>query len=185
MLIENLRENSLFGLAPFLLGSVKHMSNSSIVISAPVGSTPRSLNSRTDVETIQRLLNQHVSRLGIIPLAVNGQVSPGMILAIQAFQRQIVGLSVPDGRVDPGGITLKKLVQPAGGIETVSKFRYPGIYSHPRASDIRLVYGSNAVKLNAKAEELLKSILASCGIPSATLNSTLRSYHDQARITVT
>ena len=39
--------------------------------------------------------------------------------------------------------------------------------------------------MNAKAEYLLKSILASCGIYRATLTSTKRTYHDQARITMT
>jgi hypothetical protein len=63
-------------------------------------------------------------------------------------------------------------------------------FSHPDADKMVLKYGiqgdgKQVVKLNDKAEQLLKSILASCGMKGATLTSTLRTYHDQARITIT
>lgn len=58
-------------------------------------------------------------------------------------------------------------------------------FSHSDADKVILSYGKNAVKMNATAEKLLKSILASCKIYGATLNSTLRTYYDQARITIT
>jgi len=60
-----------------------------------------------------------------------------------------------------------------------------GYFSHPDANKVILSYGKNAVKMNATAEKLLKSILASCKMYTATLNSTLRTYYDQARITIT
>lgn len=58
-------------------------------------------------------------------------------------------------------------------------------FSHPNASKVTLSYGEHAVKLSANAEQLLKSILASIDMTGAKLTSTLRTYHDQARITMT
>jgi hypothetical protein len=43
--------------------------------------------------------------------------------------------------------------------------------------------GGNAVALNARATKLLQSIVAACGMNSAHVTSTLRTYMDQARIT--
>jgi hypothetical protein len=45
--------------------------------------------------------------------------------------------------------------------------------------------GKRVPELNKKAAQLLKSIVASCGMEAATLTSTLRTYYDQARITIT
>jgi hypothetical protein len=63
-------------------------------------------------------------------------------------------------------------------------------FSHPNANNVTLKYdiqgdGKPVVPLNKDAEQLLKSILASCDMSGARLTSTLRTYHDQARITIT
>lgn len=63
-------------------------------------------------------------------------------------------------------------------------------FSHPNADSVTLKYtiqgdGKPVVPLNSKAAQLLKSIVASCEMSGATLTSTLRTYHDQARITIT
>ncbi len=60
-----------------------------------------------------------------------------------------------------------------------------GYFTHADAGKVTLTYDTNAVKLVAKAETLLKSVLASCSIFQARLTSTKRTYHDQARITMT
>ncbi|NBC33992.1 MAG: hypothetical protein GVY13_15060 [Alphaproteobacteria bacterium] len=68
------------------------------------------VNARRDVSTIQALLNANIQK--IQPrnrLTVNGQCGASTIAAIEAFQRQVVGMNSPDGRVDPNGGTLKKL----------------------------------------------------------------------------
>lgn len=83
--------------------------NQSYAIRAAVGAQPGAVNFRTDVETVQRLLNEHGERVGYFPLPVNGVVTPQMIQAICMFQKKVVGLRVPDGRVDPSGTTLRKL----------------------------------------------------------------------------
>lgn len=61
----------------------------------------------------------------------------------------------------------------------------PGYFTHADAGKVILTYDVHAVKLVATAESLLKSILASCAIFQARLTSTKRTYHDQARITLT
>lgn len=157
----------------------------SLGIKAAVGAQPGAANNRTDVEVIQRLLNEHVARVGYPTQTVNGVVSPQMIDAIKKFQQKVVGMKLPDGRVDPNGTTLRKLNEPVTAVSPAFRTTYPDVYSHPDAETVKLSYGPNAVKLNAKAEYLLKSILASCGMTAAELTSTLRTYHDQARITLT
>jgi peptidoglycan hydrolase-like protein with peptidoglycan-binding domain len=157
----------------------------SLGIKAAVGAQPGAANNRADVEVVQRLLNEHVTRVGYPTQPVNGLVSPQTIDAIKKFQQKVVGMKLPDGRVDPAGTTLRKLNEPAGTPTPAFRSAYTDVFSHPDAEAVKLTYGPNAVKLNAKAEYLLKSILASCGMTGATLTSTLRTYHDQARITLT
>lgn len=77
------------------------------VISASVGRG--GVNRPEDVRRIQTLLNRHI-RPPQLPLSVNGQADPKTIAAITDFQRRVVKLRYPDGRVDPGGKTFRGLV---------------------------------------------------------------------------
>lgn len=65
----------------------------------------------SDVMTIQYLLNCLTPAQGgpSKELAVDGAAGPATIAAIEAFQRKIGG--VADGRVDPGGTTIRALQQ--------------------------------------------------------------------------
>lgn len=47
------------------------------------------------------------------PLEVDGKCGPVTTDLIQEFQKRVVGMSTPDGRVDPGGTTLRQLNQKA------------------------------------------------------------------------
>lgn len=77
-------------------------------IQAPVGAGGRNL--QLDVVTVQYLLNcVPVGKGGPVPeLAVDGLVGPKTIQAIRKFQTTAFGRA--DGRVDPGGRTIKALV---------------------------------------------------------------------------
>ena len=67
-------------------------------------------NARRDVSIIQALLNANINRIGPrAQLPVSGQCGGPTISAIEAFQRRVVGMNRPDGRVDPNGGTLRKL----------------------------------------------------------------------------
>jgi peptidoglycan hydrolase-like protein with peptidoglycan-binding domain len=79
-------------------------------IKASVGSG--GVNQLADVRAVQQLLNTFIlaQRLpGRAMLSVDGKIGPNTIGAIRDFQRIFVGMSSPDGRVDPGGQTLEKL----------------------------------------------------------------------------
>ncbi len=76
-------------------------------ISASVGRGGK--NVPIDVKLVQTLLNAHVAKLALAKLEDDGQVGKLTLAAIEAFQRKIVKMKQPDGRVDPGGRTFKAL----------------------------------------------------------------------------
>lgn len=77
-------------------------------ISQPVGRNATA--NRDNTTTVQVLLNLNLDKLiGIPPLSEDGIVGPATIGAIEEFQRSVLGLQTPDGRVDPKGLTLRKL----------------------------------------------------------------------------
>lgn len=149
---------------------------------------------KSEVSQVQQLLNQH-RRPPLGPIAVTGVVGSDTIAAIEEFQRRVVKLTKPDGRIDPGGVTLKHLTKSGPGAPPPVAPPPPpapgkGYFTHPDADTVTLKYamqgsGVPAVTLNPQAAKLLKSIVASVGMKGATLTSTLRTYHDQARITIT
>ncbi|MGE0755913.1 MAG: peptidoglycan-binding protein [Pirellulaceae bacterium] len=70
------------------------------------------INLYQDVRTVQELLNAHMTRLSPLrALVTDGKVGPMTIGAIEEFQRRVVGMRFPDGRVDPNGQTLQALNQ--------------------------------------------------------------------------
>jgi peptidoglycan hydrolase-like protein with peptidoglycan-binding domain len=77
-----------------------------VSISGSVGRN--GMNRLQDVRLIQELLNRHKQPTAQ-PLKVDGLVGPRTIAAIEDFQRRVVRMARPDGRVDPGGRTLAAL----------------------------------------------------------------------------
>ncbi len=76
-------------------------------IAQPVGKNSKN---HDDVKTVQVLLNLNLYRLLPLNLLVeDGTIGPATIAAITEFQRRVVKMQEPDGRVDPGGNTLKLL----------------------------------------------------------------------------
>jgi hypothetical protein len=65
------------------------------------------VNRPEDVAIVQTLLNTKPG----VKLAVDKRCGPLTILSIRNFQKAF--LPIPDGRVDPGGVTWKKLTAPA------------------------------------------------------------------------
>jgi|GEM_PF-3283715 len=149
-------------------------------------------NNKADVLLVQELLKAKGHKLDI-----DGLIGPGTIGEIKAFQQSAFGWA--DGRIDPGGQSWKALNGAAsassddsnsGNSSNTTGASEEGSvsgkdFSHPKAGNVSLSYGAKAVKMNSRAEKLLKSILAACGMTGATVTSTIRTYHDQARITMT
>jgi hypothetical protein len=65
-------------------------------------------NDPRDVKTVQRLLNKHTIP-PLRPLSVDGFAGKNTIDAIRQFQTVVMEMRHPDGRVDPGGKTIRRL----------------------------------------------------------------------------
>lgn len=81
-----------------------------IKIAASVGENGK--NKDSDVRIIQKALNnimQYNVLAPLSPLAEDGIAGRKTKVAIRQFQRVAVGMSAPDGRIDPGGKTIGKL----------------------------------------------------------------------------
>ena len=68
------------------------------------------VNNKADVTTVQHLLNAQVGALGLPPLDENGRIDDNTNNAIAAYQRMVLGMAKPDGKIDVGGGTWKALV---------------------------------------------------------------------------
>lgn len=69
------------------------------------------VNQLEDVKTVQNLLNKANIPNEPIPLKVDGRVGEKTFSRIEAFQKKIVFMDRPDGRIDPHGKTMSKLFQ--------------------------------------------------------------------------
>jgi len=83
------------------------------------------VNRPEDVRVVQELLNKH-TRPSMQLLQVDGMAGSKTIAAIEAFQRHMLSMIHPDGRVDPNGRTLIALSSNASvPPPTTSSFRLP------------------------------------------------------------
>ena len=68
------------------------------------------VNRSQDVKTVQALLNDNLLLLPLSkPMAVTGLPDIALYRAIEDYQRCVLKMSLPDGRVDPHGRTLRAL----------------------------------------------------------------------------
>ena len=70
------------------------------------------LNRTDDVRLVQELLNRHMQPPQR-PLVVDGVMSPRTLAAIEAFQRRVLNMHRPDGRIQPGDRTMVALTRQA------------------------------------------------------------------------
>lgn len=119
-------------------------------------------NNKHDVLCVQAGLNRHL-KAPFRRLTEDGVCGARTIAAVEEFQRQIVGLQNPDGRVDVGGRTYQALM---------------AVPSSKAPSTITIA-GKALDKVPFK---VLHEILESAGLRSATVSSVARSPRDQARI---
>lgn len=76
-------------------------------LTASVGNEAK--NQPADVTLIQKLLNENKITGEIRPLKIDGKIGPNTIRRIKVFQKRIIFMGMPDGRVDPNGKTFKRL----------------------------------------------------------------------------
>lgn len=98
-----------------------------MAISKSVGE--KGINLSADVKLIQAALNDNLLRLGMEtrkcypPLTVTGKADAATIQYIREFQQYIVKQKNPDGRVDPGGTTLRELNKGVVGTLSLDKLK--------------------------------------------------------------
>ena len=131
-------------------------------ISGSVGRA--AVNRPEDVKIVQALLNKNIAKLApLLPCVISGSCDAQTILMIEHFQRQVLRLPRPDGRVDPNGRTLATL----GGTATPTPASEPVV---------------NGTALPVAAAKVLKEILKSSGLLRATVTSVSRTPAEQARV---
>jgi hypothetical protein len=123
-------------------------------ISASVGKG--GINRRQDVITVQTLINNHIRSIAPIPaFTVNGVADLKTIAAIEEFQRKVVKLARPDGRVDPNGRTLAALNGRASGttLGAPQLFQYPVGPQEPLADIARPYIGATEATGNRMGDD--------------------------------
>jgi len=121
-------------------------------------------NRDDDVRAVQGLLNQNIGKLvPLMPVIVTGKCDTQTILMIEEFQRRVLQLAIPDGRVDPEGHTISALMDAAGS-----------------AAATEPMLDGNA--LPGPVVKVFKEILKAAGLSRATVTSVSRTPADQARV---
>lgn len=109
-----------------------------------------------DNRLVQQLLNQKIGSI-IGFLSVDGSVGPKTIAAIEYFQKNRMGITNPDGRVDVGGRTIKALQGPPPPSEQVAS---PPPVSQPGSASSQQIA---ALKESAKLYNVATSPGGRCG----------------------
>lgn len=129
-------------------------------------------NLQSDVAVVQSLLNDNIEKLvPFLPVPETGLIGPHTIFAIEEFQRRVVGLQSPDGRVDPGGKTLKILneavvvVPVAGPKPNTPAGQYTLTFSHGGTKP--------PSKANGKTDSLYESSVSLAGPKSGTFRGSI------------
>jgi putative chitinase len=107
-------------------------------------------NNATDIKTVQVLLNLNRTRFAMPELLdPDGRLGAKTSGALGAFQAQVMGLTLTDGRVAPGSATLAALA--AGMPPGFSGEKLPGILINATRQHIDLYAGPLASKMVAAA----------------------------------
>lgn len=143
-------------------------------ITASVGKN--GVNKHSDALTVQKLINQNIGLITPLrPLVEDGKAGPKTIGAIEEFQRRILGLSNPNGRVETNGEILKKLNEKS---TMTSLANLDGscqvTYSHKVPASQQIV--------SDYAKDVIKLALKKSGMTHAVITSTIRTAREQAAI---
>ena len=113
-------------------------------------------NRQNDVRVIQGLLNHFARRLGAPVLIVDGRVGDRTVKAIKLFQQKIVNMALPNGQVEPGGLTWRSLTGSGAPPASVNVSRLlsgsawwqANQGKYPNSADIATLDGSFKVKVD-------------------------------------
>ena len=131
------------------------------------------VNRRGDVHLAQMQLNGVIGSLSLGKLLVDGQIGPATINAILEFQRRIVKMQTPDGRIEPGGATHRQL---SGLAPLPTKVALTEVVAYkasvPPARRLVSEYSMQVLQMAAKE----------AGVTALVITSTLRTPDEQAGI---
>lgn len=138
------------------------------------------INAPADVRIVQQLLQRFVTQERLTAPRGDGVIDPPTLIAIIQFQTRAMNILVPDGRIDPGGKTMRALVAHAAAANpapvtpaaTGGGAAVPVTYGHDVPVGAQIV-SDYAIKVIRKA-------LAMAGMKAAVMTSTLRLPQEQA-----
>lgn len=150
-------------------------------------------NENADVKVVQACLNAHAKfhKASLPQLKVDGRCGAKTIDAIGIFQKNYVGMSNPDYRIDPNGKTLRYLTMYMDQKKPSVGSKVPATI----AASPLLISGMNNITVSysgdikaerqlvsAYAISVVKMALKESGMTHAVITSTLRTPEDQAKI---
>jgi len=148
-------------------------------------------NNLNDVQFIQAALkNLAEEDFRLKTLVVDGKYGKKTGDAIRNYQRLIVKLQAPDGRIDPNGRSEKTLISKLIEIdnallpELVKKYKLKKAPPSVSGSGPRTIsYRQHAKKVvSIYSENIIKLAMGYAGINKCDFSSTIRTFDDQARI---
>lgn len=152
-------------------------------IDASVGAGAK--NNKDDVKLVQAMLNLHADMdRRLAHLGVDGDAGDKTKKAIVVFQRLIVKLRVPDGRIDAGGRSERALVGALDkdDIDLLLK-KYKSKPAPPKSAPGTVHYRQNARReVSQYSMNIIKLAMAYANISKVDISSTRRTVADQARI---
>jgi hypothetical protein len=123
-------------------------------------------NLPADVRKIQELLNEHTA-IPMRPLVPDGACGPATITAIEEFQRRVMRMAAPDGKVDPQGATMAALSPVA--LERAPEVLVPyreghGLYVKRSGSDSLFGTPKTLASLETLARKVAEGLGANLGL---------------------
>ena len=119
-------------------------------------------NDTNDIKAVQTALNALLALISpTAPLAVDGKLGSQperskTVAAITLFQRKVVGLARPDGRIDVNGLTHRSINDKLNAAGS-SSYRLPSVQSSPALTDadysaVAMALGCEVAAIKAVAE---------------------------------
>ncbi len=154
----------------------------------------RASNRKVDTAIVQRLLNKHHRPNKTVQLKPDGIAGTKTIARIKEFQKTIVKMAHPDGRVDPRGRTFHYLGNEAIKADTTFKKADTttpqnniAVSGLPPACLIRPTIvsykaGKRKDVVSSKTEEIIHLALVLSGMPHAVITQTIRTLEEQTNI---
>jgi hypothetical protein len=136
------------------------------------------VNLKADVKLIQSLLN--ASKVSKTYLKVDGVMGTKSIAVILRYQRTVVGLAKPDGKIDVGGKTFNALLHN----DTPKGNNVTSLVEEVSSTDTsKISFGRGAKRVvSQKSLNVIGMALEEAGMDGAVITSTIRSAYKQASV---